>query len=291
LSIAVRAFQERRPCGSPTIGSAANDAAEPTRRRPVTVTENPTDSTTPTAPSTVPAASYELIGHDLYREIHKAIRVNLFDLTAAAGRTDPADRNARVLLATQVRDLVDFLVFHAEHEDTVLDGPTAEVAPDLARSIAQDHVALEHLMDRLRALANVVFDQERTDARAALHELYLDLASFTSRYLAHQEVEERVVMPALFAHFGMEGVLELHGRILSGIAPDQMTWSLAKMLPAMNVDERVELMAGMRAQAPAEAFAAMMGLAGDVLAADQFAALSARLDDALDQDEATTEAA
>ena len=40
-----------------------------------------------------------------------------------------------------------------------------------------------------------------------VHRLYLELASFTSDYLAHQDVEERVVMPALEAAVGVPEVL------------------------------------------------------------------------------------
>ena len=215
---------------------------------------------------------------DLYRDVHKAIRVNLFDVVANAGRIDPSDRAARIELAGRVRDLVDFLIFHAEHEDRELDGPIAEVLPDLAAEIAADHVALEAEMDRLVELASRVFDETEADARSATHELYLELAAFTSSYLAHQDTEERIVGPALFAHFGIEPLLAIHGRILAAIPPEQMAWSLVKMVPAMNVDDRTEMFAGMRMGAPREAFEALLGLAADVLTESDFVALEGRLD-------------
>ena len=46
-------------------------------------------------PPTPSVGQLESIPVDLYRDIHKAIRVELFDATTAAGRVDPADHGAR----------------------------------------------------------------------------------------------------------------------------------------------------------------------------------------------------
>ena len=53
---------------------------------------------------------------------------------------------------------------------------------------------------------------------------------------------------------GVDEVLALHGAIVGSIPPDEMARSLAFMLPAMNVDDRTELLGGMRMAAPPEAF-------------------------------------
>ena len=215
---------------------------------------------------------------DLYRDIHKAIRVALFDVVTEAGNLDPNDCTARIAHATRVHELVKFLVFHAAHEDEHLDEAIRQVLPDAAAEIAAEHVALEERMAGLIELADLAFAADHDDARAAMHDLYLDLASFTSAYLAHQEVEERVVMPALWNAFGIEPLLGIHGAILGSISPDDMGWCLSKMLPAMNVDDRTEMLGGMRASAPPEAFAGVCALAQQVLKETDFAALTNRLD-------------
>ena len=71
-------------------------------------------------------------------------------------------------------------------------------------------------MDGLRALADEALD-ERAGVRAAtaVHHLYLDFASFTSAYLAHQDVEERVVMPALETAVGVDAVFAINQAIVS----------------------------------------------------------------------------
>lgn len=49
------------------------------------------------------------------------------------------------------------------------------------------------------------------------------------------------------------------------------------MLPAMNIDDRAELLGGMQAGAPPEVFAGVVGLARSVLVPDDFDAVSRRL--------------
>jgi hypothetical protein len=234
---------------------------------------------TPTHPdAAVVPATFELVPADIYRDIHKAVRANLFEVVLLAGRTDPSDRTQRITLAAAVADLADFLTFHAEHEDGVLEPMIAEVLPDEAAAIGASHVEFEAAMSRIRALAAVVFDEARTDARASLHELYLSLADFTAIYLEHQRVEERVVMPALVAHFGVDACVEANMRIVAAIAPDALAWGLAKALPVMNADERFEMVAGIRATAPADAFAGVVAFTGEVLDPEDHAQLVARLD-------------
>lgn len=214
---------------------------------------------------------------DLYLNIHKGIRADLFSVTGRAGSLDAGDRAGRVALADAVRFSVDLLVSHADHEDTVIQ-PVLEVErPDLAEIIAGDHHGLEPRMDGLVALAGTVAEVDGPDARRWLHALYLDLALFTGDYLRHQETEERVVMPALEAAIGPDEVRALEGAIISSIPPDEMASSLAVMLPAMDLDDRAELLGGMRAGAPAEVFAGVWALAGTVLTSADHDALGARL--------------
>lgn len=231
---------------------------------------------TPTNPHSVPP--FATVPFDLYRDIHKAIRAELFDVTLAAGRLDPSDRVARVAHATRVREVVQFLVSHAEHEDRHIEPALRAVAPALAEEIHVDHAALDATMGDLIDVADLVFAEGRHDARAAVHELYLALGDFTARYLRHQSVEERTVMPRLFDALGFDAVLAVHRTILADVPPDEMGAALAVMLPSINVDDRTEMLGGMKAEAPPEVFGGVWALASQVLAPRDVAQLAERLD-------------
>ena len=84
-------------------------------------------------------------------------------------------------------------------------------------------------------------------------------------------------MPALFDALGVEGALAIHQQIVGSIPPEVMAASLSIMLPAMNVDDRTELLTGMQHGAPPEVFAGVWQLTGTVLQPADYAALGTRL--------------
>ena len=223
------------------------------------------------------AGPFELVTFDLYRDIHKGIRAELFALTGAAGRVDPADCGARADLAQHVSTVVDWLVMHAEHEDAHMQPTLERVAPDLAPRVTGDHAALEARMVDVRALAFESVDAPAFELRGRIHTLYLELASFTSDYLAHQDLEEREVMPILDRKLAFEELLVIHQSIIGSIPPPELAKGLARMLPAMNIDDRTELLGGMRMSAPPEVFSGVWSLAGSVLEPSDLRDLAQRL--------------
>jgi hypothetical protein len=225
----------------------------------------------------LPATTLAPVTLDLYRDIHKAIRTELFAVTTEAASLDPSLGVARAGLARHVRDTVAFLVDHAEHEDAAIQPVLERELPDLAARVAVDHEVLEARMDDLVGLAEEAAVLDAADAGHRVHQVHLALASFTSAYLEHQDVEERVIMPALETAVGVEAVVGIHQAILAAIPPQEMAKSLALMLPAMNIDGRTELLGGMRAGAPAEVFDGVWSLAGSVLEPSDLVALAGRL--------------
>ena len=105
------------------------------------------------------------------------------------------------------------------------------------------------------------------DAREAY-----DPARFRARV-----IEQREVAHALESAVGLEGLLGIHGSIIGNMPPQQLISGLAVMFPAMNVDDRTELLGGMRATAPAEAFAGVWSLAKSVLPTEDHRAVAVRL--------------
>lgn len=219
----------------------------------------------------------EPVTFDLYRDIHKGIRSELFALTVAAGSLDVSDRAGRAELARHVGDVVDLLCMHAGKEDAVVQPAIEQHAPALAEKIEADHAALEARIAAIHTLANDTVDARASDVRGRVHEVYIELAAFTSAYLAHQDVEERVVTPTLERAVGVEAVIGMHATIVGSIPPDELVKALALMLPAMNVDDRTELLGGMHQNAPAPVFEGVWSLARSVLTAPDVAVVAARL--------------
>lgn len=237
--------------------------------------------TDPRPSASISPTDLPIIAVDLYRDIHKGLRAELFAVTLEAGSIDPERRDDRLALAAHVSSLRRVLESHAHHEDSFIEPQLWSHLPELAEKIAADHGTLEPRFAAIDDLATQLTDTAVTavtDLRRLTFHLYHELSGFTSAYLAHQLVEERVVMPALQAAIGVEAVVGLHVGIVSSIPPVEMAQSLSFMLPAMNADDRADLLGGIRAGAPAEAFAAVLDLARSVLAPADFLATTGRLD-------------
>ncbi|HEY6533624.1 MAG TPA: hemerythrin domain-containing protein, partial [Acidimicrobiales bacterium] len=199
-----------------------------------TIETTPTTPSTPTAatnPSVDPVSVPPAVAIDLYRDIHKGIRAELFGTTLQAGDLDPSDRAARVALAGRVDALVNLLHTHAEHEDTHVQPAIEKVLPDAAARIVGDHDLLDRRIGDIHEMSVAFGATAGAQLRSVGQELYLELASFTSAYLEHQNLEERVVMPALAGALGPEAVLGIHVAIISSIPPADMAASLAIMIP------------------------------------------------------------
>jgi hypothetical protein len=228
----------------------------------------------------VETAELDRVEFDIYRDVHKGIRSELFAVTSAAGAVDPGDHDAVAATTARFGGLVTFLVAHAEHEEEFLQGLIEVHAPQLAAIVMRDHRWLECQMAQLEVLADQAVDAAGSsgdDARRLVHKLYLGLASFTSDYLGHQSFEELEISPALSIAIGPDELAAIDAAIVASIAPEDAAVALGLMLPAMNVDDRVELLGGMQVGAPPEVFAATMGLAETLLDAPDYRATAARL--------------
>jgi len=219
----------------------------------------------------------DFAAYDFYKDIHKGIRFSLFQTTIAAGSVDAADDAARAVVVEQVRGIAFLLDIHADHENTYI-VPALELhAPELADVIHVVHPELDRRVADLRGLAAEVQVTSGTRARAAVHSLYLELASFTSAYLEHQDFEERRCMYALADAMPVEDLIAIDQAIVGSIPPDEMAAGLSVMLPAMNVDDRVELLVGIREGASLAVFAGICALAESVLTPEAWHATTTRL--------------
>jgi hypothetical protein len=223
------------------------------------------------------AAALEAVTFDLYRDVHKGIRAELFALTASTGRLDVADGDAVSALVARLLRFLDLLDDHATHEEQHLGRLVAGVDDALAERVAHEHRVVEATMTDLRELGAVARAAPSEARRVAVHRLYLAAASFTSEYLAHLSTEELEVMPVVAAQTPLDELLDVSARLVGSIVPADLDDYIAIIVPAQNPADRLEMIAGMREGAPAEAFAGWLDIAAEVLSAADIARLHAEL--------------
>jgi len=211
----------------------------------------------------------------LWRDIHKGIRSGLSVLVVESGAVDPLDAQERADFVEMVALVIDVMDSHARTEDAVT-GPVIEHhLPEMGARIAAAHTLFD---PKTQLIVNAAEGLEgASDHRAAMLALHLDLAAFTAEYLAHIDYEERVVLPALEDAIGIDGVTELEMAFLAAIPAEEKLDGMGLMFPAMNVEERVEVLGMIRAGAPADWFAQVWEVVGEALDPEDVEVLAGRL--------------
>lgn len=206
-----------------------------------------------------------LLPVDIYRDVHKGLRRALFATTELAGRTADDVDGAVADLLTAVDGMQQLLRWHHHHEDTLVQPTLDDRLPELAREVRDEHDAIEAHMTVVDRLVTAIATAAAAERTASIHALYLELASFTGRYLTHQDLEERHVMVALSHSMGLDALSDLDLAIRSAVPLDQMLHFLQEMVPAMPPSERVTMLDGMRTAMPPAVFAPVLAAASAAL--------------------------
>jgi hypothetical protein len=199
--------------------------------------------------------------YDMYNNVHKGLRRVLCGLLTDAGSATAAEYPE---ISSRWLAVEDKLHAHHEHEDRFIGPHLARIAPALFAQMEREHHAIDQEIAAVRGAASP-------------QAFYRALARFSSIYFAHMAEEEGAFSDALFAAYTDRDLMAIEGELVASIPPAKLGEFMAIMLPAMNLDERFELLAGMRAGAPAEAFQGMCQLASQVLDGAAWHALDERL--------------
>ena len=195
---------------------------------------------------------------DLYATIHKALRHWMVDTLLRTGRIDVFDRAAMAGTLAQLEALLIQCERHLDRENHFVHPAIEARDPGAAVRIAAEHDEhLEHIA-ALREDARQL-QQASEDCRMALAQrLYRHLALFVADNFQHMHVEETRHNASLWAHYSDGELGALHGRLMASLPPQELMDTARWMVPALSPVERVALFEGMKAEAPPEAFLALV---------------------------------
>ncbi|QHE74818.1 hemerythrin domain-containing protein [Hydrogenophaga sp. PBL-H3] len=195
---------------------------------------------------------------NMYAGIHKALRAFMADTLLTVGRADPSDAADVNHAAARVGELMDLCASHVAHENNFVHPALEARCPGVCGPVAQDHEGHLHVIAHLRDAALSLVKLEAGEREAALQALYLALALFVADNHQHMHAEETVHNAALWAAYSDAELIGIHDALLATIAPVEMMLVMRWMLPQLSAPERLGVMQGMRAGAPAPVFEGML---------------------------------
>ncbi|MBK9014010.1 MAG: hemerythrin domain-containing protein [Saprospiraceae bacterium] len=198
---------------------------------------------------------------------HKGIRHAFSQLSLIAGNTDYNNKYEVAELKEQLEEFGELLEEHAHLENEFILKALEAKVPGSSDHDEQDHLDLEAQQTELLAKLEELLDPTISPAEANQkgYGFYQDLSKLHTAHLEHMLEEEQVTQALTWQHFTDEEIMGLHVQIIQHIPPAKMLAWMKYILPALNHGERVGLLKGMQAGAPAAFFEQVMSIAEMVL--------------------------
>lgn len=196
--------------------------------------------------------------YDIYGFIHKALRKAQCEMLVRLGQ---AGADIAPDLLAELRDLLELGRLHISHEEAHIHTALDLRAPRMSLGLQAQHDGHRDGFRVLETLIAAVEQAPVTERRDAVRALYLAFSAFVARDFDHMLEEETVHNETLWSHFVDAELIAVEGGIVSSLTPEKAIRFMRLMVPAISRDERHILLGGMKANAPAEAFMAVMELA------------------------------
>ena len=175
---------------------------------------------------------------DLFTTVHKGIRALLFDISTEAARIDLASCIAVDGLADRIHQLIAFLDEHAHHEDLHVVPAVALVAPDLARSLGVEHLALDALQVEVQITADGLACADVDGRMIVGAQLSRAINRLIAAHLSHMHREETEVNAVLWAAYADADLAGIRARLVGSIPTDRYAEWMLMIAPALSPVER-----------------------------------------------------
>lgn len=195
---------------------------------------------------------------NIYQNIHKALRACMCDTLTRIGRLDGGDaQEVREVLA-QVRAMAAFCAGHLEHENRFVHTAMEARLSGSSELTAADHEHHVVACEKLHAFADAAELADGAARAATILQLYRYLALFVGENLTHMEIEETENNATLWATYADTELIEIEQAIVASLSPEEKMANARWMIPALNPEERAELLQGMMQAAPKQVFDRML---------------------------------
>ena len=197
----------------------------------------------------------------IYQNIHKAIRHIMYSTALALGSADFRDQKNMRESLDQLRETITKLQEHAGHEETFVHPPLESRVPGITKPFEENHGDDERLFARMQELGSQIEAVGDNDQKVALgNQHYGIFNTYIGDYLGHLDREETELEQALWDHFTDEELADIDHRLIGSISPERMAVWVPVICNSWNASELTTILAGMKQNAPPEAFAGMMNM-------------------------------
>jgi len=199
--------------------------------------------------------------YDMYMAIHKAMRACMNDTMAMLGRMDVNDADEVSAALAQLRELLHLCDQHVQKENKFVHTAMEQRRPGSSTEVAAEHIEHECDIEQLRAAVKRFEAADIAQRLVLAQTLYRDVALFVAHNFEHMHGEEIEHNAVLWSAYSDAELIDIENTLKASIPPQDMAITARWMLTANDHAFRVAMLSGVRAQAPAEVFEMLLGIA------------------------------
>lgn len=214
---------------------------------------------------------------DIYSKVHKGLRKALFDLSYTTGNTDFRNDASLVALAKFYHDVVKFLREHEKNEELYQLPLLERKIPGSVNQDNLEHEIIEKKINLLNRSFNNLISSSNGDRKLKGEVFYHLLNEFISDYLNLMRDEELETVRLFYEHCTDEEINSAFKNIVANTTPQDLMIMLKYIIPAINDNERIELLTGIKENALQPAFNAILVLTQSLLSPDDWEHLQSEI--------------
>ncbi|MES1214392.1 MAG: hemerythrin domain-containing protein [Bacteroidota bacterium] len=193
--------------------------------------------------------------YNMFNQIHKALRVLMYDTATLISQTDFDDTKQEEAVKERLSLVLDLFDKHAHHEDTMVLPMIEQYEPAVVDAFEQEHVTDHELAQRLKgfimALNYAISSEAKKDLGSALSISFMEFMVFN---LQHMKKEETVLNHIFWRYYSDEELIGVSQKIAASIPAEEAAISAKWMMKGLSNHEITAWLRNVERNAPNHVF-------------------------------------
>lgn len=209
--------------------------------------------------------------YNSFNQVHKGLRVLLYDTAAKIQQTDLGDETAGAAVIEQVAEVLYLFESHAHGEDHFFNEPLEKINPEVSQLFQKEHeedhrlgLVLTNLLGSWKSERTV---EGRRDAGLKLAYAFNEFTAFNLYHMNKEEIELNAV---LWKTYSDDEIRAIEQTLIQQIPPQKMAKYAKWMVRGINDTELARWFNEVNQFAPKEVFNMLSGIAETELSATRF---------------------
>jgi len=200
--------------------------------------------------------------YNIFNQIHKSLRVLLYDTATLVGRTDFDDPSQYEAINERLKEVMNSFDRHAAHEDSMILPLLQEYEPGVVAAFEDDH-KIDHALIRklegsLIALDYAVLPEAKRQLGISLSHSFVEFMMFN---LQHMAKEETILNNLLWRYYSDEELVTVNKKLVATIPAEELDYASIWMIKGLSNNEIIAWLRNVERNAAPHVFRPLFSIA------------------------------